>query len=84
MRDLFFNFNPDILICMETIANSNRALKIIEKLSVPNFLEIPPVGFSGGIWLLWKNKADFKFLSYELMINSFIAILGILERTLHA
>lgn len=48
MRDLFFNFNPDILICMETIANSNRALKIIEKLSIPNFLEIPPCRFLWG------------------------------------
>lgn len=42
---------------MEIRVNSNRAIKIIKKFSMPNFLEIPPIGFSGGTW---KNKADFR------------------------
>lgn len=39
--------------------NSNKTHKIIEKIGWPNFIEIPPEGFSGRIWLLWKNNIEF-------------------------
>lgn len=57
--DLISKYNLDILTCME-MTNLSRALKIIKRIPMPNFLEIPPVGFLGGIWLFWKDKTEFK------------------------
>lgn len=51
VRNLILKYDLDFLAFMKTRVNSNRAHKIIE-INVPKFIEIPPEGFSGGIWLL--------------------------------
>lgn len=60
VRYLLLKYDPDVFAFMETRVNSNRAYKIIEKINVPNSIEIPLEGFSGGIWLLWKNCKEFQ------------------------
>lgn len=52
--------NVDILALMETRVHSKRAHNIIEKLNMHNVVEIVSKGFSGRIWLLWKNNASFE------------------------
>lgn len=42
-------YKPEVLVLMETKINSLKARKIISKINFPNFVEIPPEGFSGGI-----------------------------------
>lgn len=56
----------NILIVMETKIDSNKPHLIIQNLKMPNYIEIPSKGFSGGILLLWKNITDF---SPETIIN---------------
>lgn len=41
VRYLIFKYNPDIIAFMETKVNSNKTDKIIGKINLPNFLEIP-------------------------------------------
>lgn len=60
VRYLISKYDLDILALVETRVNSNRAHKIIERINLPNFVEILPKGFSGGIWLLWKNSMEFQ------------------------
>lgn len=43
---------PEVLVLMETRINSSKACKLISKTNFPNFVEIPPEGYSGGIWFL--------------------------------
>lgn len=59
-RYLIIKYNPDIIAFMETRVYSNKAHIIIAKLNLLNVVEIPPEGFSRGIWLLWKNGVDFE------------------------
>lgn len=49
VRRLTFKYNPNILVVMKARVQSTRAPKIIERINLPNFLEILTEGFSGGI-----------------------------------
>lgn len=49
-----------LLVLMKTRVNSSRSPKIIERINFPNIVEIPPEGFSRGLWLLCKTNIDFK------------------------
>lgn len=55
-------YNSDVFVT-ETRINSDGAHKIIKKISLPNFIESTPIGFSGGIWLIWKDSIDFSNLN---------------------
>lgn len=58
-RGLIYSYNPDIVILMETKVNLNNAKSISASLNFPCFKIIPSEGFSGGIWLLWKDSSSF-------------------------
>lgn len=49
VKDLLFKYNPYIIVCIGTRLKTNRVHKVIKKVSLPNFTEIPLVGFSEGI-----------------------------------
>lgn len=70
-RYFISKYNLDIMALMETRVNSSRAHKIIAKLNFQNAFEIPPDGFSGGMWLVWKNSANFE-LKVVVSHNRFI------------
>lgn len=61
VRFLISKFNLDIFAFMETTVNSNRACKIIGRINWPNFIEISPEGFSGGIWVRFFGKTVLNF-----------------------
>nr|DAD43532.1 TPA_asm: hypothetical protein HUJ06_001762 [Nelumbo nucifera] len=46
---------PTIVIIVETRINANRASRIIASLGYSSSYNVDLEGFSGGIWLLWKN-----------------------------
>lgn len=75
LKLLIRSHNPDIVILVETRNNIREACSIISSLNFPNCKVIPSEGFSGGIWLLWKdftlffvniisNGKDFSLLNY--------------------
>lgn len=51
VRYLISEHNRDILVLWK-LRLIQRAPKIIDKINLPNFLEISSEGFSRGIWLL--------------------------------
>lgn len=47
-------YNADAFVCVETRINSNRARKIIDKISLCNFVETPPPPNR----FIWWNLTD--------------------------
>lgn len=45
---------------MGTRVKSSRTRQIINRINLPNAIEILTDGFLGGLWLLWKTSTDFK------------------------
>ncbi|XP_061368478.1 uncharacterized protein LOC133311438 [Gastrolobium bilobum] len=56
VRDLKFRFKVSILVLMEVKIGGSRGEEIARKLGFSNFFRQDPVGFSGGIWVLWDNN----------------------------
>lgn len=48
--------NPDILCLLETRSSSTESAKLPDKLGFANNFRVPSEGFSGGLWLFWKNS----------------------------
>ena len=46
--------NPEILILTETRLGGDRAAELARSFPFDGFLCINTIGFSGGIWILWK------------------------------
>lgn len=42
------------------MVNTSRAYKIIGRINLLNFIEIPTEGFFGWTWLCCKNNVEFK------------------------
>lgn len=49
LKDLMRICNPDIILVMETRVNSGKAQLVLQILKIPNYVEIPPEGFTEGI-----------------------------------
>ncbi|XP_061359053.1 uncharacterized protein LOC133303193 [Gastrolobium bilobum] len=66
IKDLKFRFKVSILALFEVKVGGSRGDEIIRKLGFPNFFRQDPVGFSGGIWLLWEgNLVDVEVLDFN-------------------
>lgn len=63
---------------MKTRVNSNRALKIIDRINLSKSIEIPLKGFSSGIWLFLKISMDFQVNIFKLIKDLFTMILEII------
>ncbi|XVF35202.1 hypothetical protein REPUB_Repub18cG0125100 [Reevesia pubescens] len=46
----------DLLIIVEPRVSGNTADKVIRELQFDSFTKVDAVGFSGGLWILWKNS----------------------------
>ncbi|GLT46390.1 hypothetical protein SLA2020_201450 [Shorea laevis] len=57
-RDLIDRFNPSIVVFFETRVGQQRAETIIRQIErgFNNWHTIEPIGYSGGIWILWRNN----------------------------
>ncbi|XP_039014644.1 uncharacterized protein LOC120144710 [Hibiscus syriacus] len=56
---------PGIVALLETQISGNAAKKVIRKFGFQNSFRVEALGFSGGIWLLWKDG-----LNVEVLTNS--------------
>lgn len=46
---------PYLVVITETRIGGDRGREICESLGLPKFEISEPVGFAGGIWLLWND-----------------------------
>lgn len=60
LKDLLKVHNPAFIVLMDSRFDSNRTQEIIHSFIITNHVGITWEGFSGGLWLLWFDKATFK------------------------
>ncbi|GLT69444.1 hypothetical protein SLA2020_415930 [Shorea laevis] len=58
LRAMIRSRNPDILFLSETKVISSRFQNSLALLGFTVWLEVPPIGFKGGIFLSWKTGVD--------------------------
>ncbi|KAK9020048.1 hypothetical protein V6N11_054545 [Hibiscus sabdariffa] len=61
--------NPSLVALLETRISGNKTDSVVRKLGFPNSFRVEARGFSGGIWLLWKDSIS---LEIEVISNQFI------------
>ncbi|XP_060675556.1 uncharacterized protein LOC132804988 [Ziziphus jujuba] len=49
-------YNANILVLMETKIGGIQADKYLAKIGCSKAIKFDPIGFSGGIWILWKEE----------------------------
>ncbi|KAF7802812.1 putative ribonuclease H protein At1g65750 family [Senna tora] len=56
VKDIFNKYKVDILALYETRVSGDKASRIIKRCGIHNFIRIEADGYSGGIWILWKDE----------------------------
>ncbi|KAF7826637.1 reverse transcriptase [Senna tora] len=49
-------YNPNLVLISETRVGGNRAEEILATLGFTNHFKVDPMGYAGGLWLLWDNE----------------------------
>ncbi|XP_031131984.1 uncharacterized protein LOC116033375 [Ipomoea triloba] len=55
LKQFVRDFTPQIICILEPKISGNQANVICSKFGFEEWLRVEAVGFSGGIWVLWKN-----------------------------
>lgn len=58
LKEYLREFNPDIIVLVETIISGPKAVNVIRRIGFSNSHRVEARGFSGGIWVLWKSSFD--------------------------
>ena len=56
LKNLIDSHTPTIVIITETCVGGERAKDITDKLPFDGALHADTIGYSGGIWVLWKSN----------------------------
>lgn len=56
IKNLLFMHKPNIVIITEPRISGQRASQVINGIGYDGFEVVDPIGFSGGIWLLWRSR----------------------------
>lgn len=54
--ELMTKYKPNVVFICETRVGGHRAEAIMSSLGLPCSIRVDPMGFSGGLWLLWNNE----------------------------
>lgn len=57
IRDLVQIHDPAIMVIMETKLGGARAKEITDRLPFDGAIHTETIGYSGGLWLLWKSDS---------------------------
>ena len=57
-RTIIKNYNPSMVVLMEPCISEVKADDFIKKSGFDYSHRVEAVGFSGGIWLLWRNSIE--------------------------
>ncbi|KAL4341271.1 hypothetical protein GQ457_08G035640 [Hibiscus cannabinus] len=77
LRSLVHEHHVDVVALFETRVASSRVDRVISKFGFEHSFRVECHGFSGGIWLLWKDKIALQALHIS---NQFINVSFIEER----
>ena len=55
VRELARNYNPAIMVIMETRIGGDRAKEITDRRPFDGAIHTETIGFAGGIWLFWNS-----------------------------
>uniref|UniRef100_A0A7N2MK34 DUF4283 domain-containing protein n=1 Tax=Quercus lobata TaxID=97700 RepID=A0A7N2MK34_QUELO len=55
IRELVQNYNPAMLVVMETWIGGERAKEITDMLPFDGAIHIETIGYVGGLWVLWNS-----------------------------
>lgn len=55
--------NPSIVCLLEPRVSGNQANKICSSIGFDEWIRVEVVGFSGGIWILWKATVNVNIIS---------------------
>ncbi|KAJ4836400.1 hypothetical protein Tsubulata_039886 [Turnera subulata] len=64
-REVGVRYKPSIMVIVEPRISGERATRVIRRLGFPRSHRVDSRGFSGGIWILWKND----LLSVQVLIS---------------
>ncbi|XP_073304620.1 uncharacterized protein [Primulina huaijiensis] len=62
LKDIIKKFNPSVLGLLEPRVSGSHADDICNKMGYDNWLRVEAVGFSGGIWIFWKDDLGLKII----------------------
>ncbi|KAG8478613.1 hypothetical protein CXB51_028415 [Gossypium anomalum] len=62
-REYNREFSPDIISLLETRVSGAKVDNVIARLGFPNSHRVGAIGFSGGIWVCWKNTVSVEIIS---------------------
>lgn len=60
LKEYIREFDPALIVLMETIVSRVQANRVVHSIGWPYFYRIKAMGFSGGIWALWKDNVEVK------------------------
>lgn len=66
LKDMIKIHKPDILGLLETRVSGTKADDICNKLGFDDWVRVEALGFSGGIWVLWRNSTHINVLKTHL------------------
>ncbi|KAF7837230.1 uncharacterized protein G2W53_005712 [Senna tora] len=78
-RDIARRHNPSVVLLTETRVTGDRADGIISTLGYDGFHKVDPMGFAGGLWLLWDTAK----VNLIVLGSSFQGITATLEVSNH-
>ena len=64
--------SPNILILMETKANSSTMKRVLSQLQFPIHVYVPPVGLLGGLCVAWREGIDMEPITMNKNLISFL------------
>lgn len=78
IRDLISTHKSGIFILVETKISEDRAAQICRKLSYSHCEITNPVGYEGGVWLLWNSmEVDVVIIhKSSLTIHAFLKVIS--------
>ena len=66
LRLLVKEHSPHVLFVMESKLCCNSVTRLCRSLRFTNGLEVPRVGFSGGLLLFWKENVNVSLIHYNI------------------
>ncbi|KAJ4841399.1 hypothetical protein Tsubulata_048489 [Turnera subulata] len=57
LKEIARAHNPNILVLLETWVEFARVAPFLQALEFDGYAFVDPIGFSGGIWVLWKQNS---------------------------